>query len=78
MSRLDGVYEVREEMRGRHDKHPTYPLLPGDLLSWSPGYGWCKFAPGLAVFGFTIDETIDPVKPVEVEAIDSMTYRVVR
>lgn len=58
------AWRVTERMDGRHPKHPDYPLLPGDLLSWD-GNKWCKFAPGLAIFGFRIDEG-DPLEPVEV------------
>lgn len=47
-------YRVLVEMNGRNTFHPTYPLLPGDIILPDYGGTYMKHAPGIAIGGFRL------------------------
>lgn len=47
-------FRVTVELDGRNAIHPTYPLLPGDIILREPDGRWMKHAPGIAVGGFLL------------------------
>jgi hypothetical protein len=49
-------FRVTEVLYGTNDRHPDYPLLPGDLLSKSEDGSLFKVAPGLGIGGFRLDD----------------------
>ena len=51
---MSGAYEVTETLNGCHDKHPTYPLLQGDILIEQKDGTFFKTAPGLGIMGFAL------------------------
>ena len=64
MSAAEGCRVVRE-IAGANRTHPTYPLLPGDLLVQQADGSWMKEAPGLAVGGFVLTpEEVADLQPV--------------
>ena len=59
-------FRVTETIWGAHPKLDAYPLLPGDLLVQDDDGTWGKEAPGLAVFGFVLnEEQVETLRPVE-------------
>jgi hypothetical protein len=58
---------------GAHDKHPTYPLFPGDIL-FKQSDGYAKHN-GLGVLGFqlTDDQVVEVGETIE-DSWDWLTY----
>lgn len=69
-------FKVTETIEGAHPRHTKYPLLPGDLLIEQRDGTFVKWAPGLAVGGFTLtDEQRDSLgiyeeQPVGIGGMD--------
>lgn len=60
------VFEVQEKTISPHVLHPTYPLLPGDILVEQEDGTFTKTAPGLGLGGFVLtDEQRAALKPLE-------------
>lgn len=56
---------VTEEIAGAHPMHPDYPLLPEDLITRQADGTWYKFAPGMGITGFVLnEEQVQKLKPV--------------
>jgi hypothetical protein len=50
------TYRVTATIEGANAKHPTYPLLEGDMLIEQPDGSFYKTAPGLGIYGFVLTE----------------------
>jgi hypothetical protein len=76
--RTDTAHRVTVAFEPQHNIHQGYSFLPGDLVSQAEDGTWGKFAPGLAIRGFTLtDEQVASLEVVTVEIYSPLHYRVV-
>jgi hypothetical protein len=52
----DSDLTVKRVLRGVNERHPNYPLIPGDIIHKDGDGTYWKSSPGLMVGGFTIEE----------------------
>lgn len=66
---MNQLLMVKQEMVGVHPLHPTYPLLPGDVLTLHSDGTYTKHT-GLGICGFELTaRQVAALEPVEGEIV---------